>query len=137
MTFPQSVGAVQAEMHENWLAGSARLGRSPQRRPIHVPRVPLGPVYEPDDGVPANMLLRPNWRFLVKLAALRHGVTVEDIHGISRKRNHVAGRAMAIWLVHTHCPHFSIPELGRLFNRDHTTALHAIKKFTGERRRQW
>lgn len=56
------------------------------------------------------------------------GLTVEDILGQSRVRGIVEVRQLAMHTVKQLRPDLSINRIGVLFNRDHTTVLHAIAK---------
>lgn len=57
------------------------------------------------------------------------GVTVEDLKGSHRSRYLVKARHMAMYEVYMQRRDLSYPAIGRWFgNRDHTTALHAVKK---------
>jgi hypothetical protein len=84
---------------------------------------------------PFNFLKRPGPQAIVKLVALKHGVSSREILGHQRYLRIVAARHESMWLIHTHCPWLSIPEIGRVFGRDHTTVLHALSKYTGRRER--
>ena len=60
--------------------------------------------------------------------AQQFGITRADIIGPSRNTKHVAARQLAIWRVKQETP-LSLPAIGRHFGgRDHTTALHSIRK---------
>lgn len=63
---------------------------------------------------------------LIEEVAKRHGLTAFDV--VSRCREHrvVAARYEAIRIVHAARPTMSSPQLGRLFNRDHSTVLYAL-----------
>ena len=57
------------------------------------------------------------------------GVTVEDLKGSHRSRYIVKARHMAMYEVYMQRRDLSYPAIGRWFgHRDHTTALHAVKK---------
>lgn len=56
------------------------------------------------------------------------GTTVQVLKGISRNREIVHARQMAMYRVRKERPDLSLPVIGRAFNRDHTTVLHAIRK---------
>src|SRR5690606_30098070 len=72
------------------------------------------------NGVPLNMLAPPSWKFLRELAALRHGIGTREIMSHNRSRAVVAARYEAMALVYQHSQ-LSLPQVGRLFKRDHTT----------------
>lgn len=74
-----------------------------------------------------NMLAPPSWRFILSLVALKHGVMQRDILGPHRYRELVAARHEALALTYRHTQ-MSMPNVGRYFNRDHTTVLHALNK---------
>lgn len=83
------------------------------------------------DGVwlpaPIDLISYPSWRVLVKFAALKTRVRVDDVLSRNRRKNIVATRYHAMWLVMTHCQRVSLPKIGRLFDRDHTTVIHGIR----------
>jgi len=130
-------GLTEAEQRYRFVCARSRLmgtaPKPPKRVPVqeHVkPRRPLftTPIEEIEDTAetPFNFLKPPGWGGIVKLVALKHGVSVEDMRGPSRvtKISHARQEAMA--LMHGHCG-MSLPEVGRKFDRDHTTVLHAIR----------
>jgi hypothetical protein len=65
---------------------------------------------------------------LLKEVAGRHEVTVGEILGPSRVTKIKDARWEAIILVHAAHPLWSLPKIGRLFNKDHTTILHCLKQ---------
>lgn len=102
-------------------------------RPLQVPsrraaiRAPVAaPKPEPLYGVPVNLICPPNARIIVKLVSLRSGAKVDDIVGPRRDKAIVPVRQQAIRLIHSHCSHLSLPAIGRIFNRDHTTILYQL-----------
>lgn len=56
------------------------------------------------------------------------GVTWADVKSIRRTRQLVEPRQACIKAVYDERKDLSLPRIGRLFNRDHTTILHAIRK---------
>lgn len=115
-------------------AARARLRRGPVS--IAAPRAfrlaiqPKPMEFEPEfeRTVPLDMLKPCSWRFLVALAALRHGQTPKDIVGPIRSKPVTAARHEAVYLVVLHTP-YSIARIGKMFNRDHTTLLNSLAKF--------
>lgn len=79
-------------------------------------------------GAPLNMLKPCSWRFLVALAAARHGVAPEVILSADRITTTVAARSEAMHLVWCHTQK-SLPQVGWHFGRDHSTVLHCLRKF--------
>jgi hypothetical protein len=96
------------------------LDRTRYRSPLVLP--------SPDGAHDRN---KPKYRIadLIAEAAELGGVTVADLKGQSRLWQYVRPRQFAMWRIATCMPHKSLPEIGRqLGGRDHTTALHAIRK---------
>ncbi len=142
MTFPLTA----AEQVRHYADIRARLMGHPRRAvpllAIPAPQIASAPApvafapvedYEPPvvdntpHGAPLNMLAPCSWKFLRDLAALRHGISVREIMSPSRGRPVVAARYEAMALVYQHSQ-LSLPQVGRLFKRDHTTVLHALRK---------
>lgn len=69
-------------------------------------------------------------RAIIAEAALQHGVSVEDIVGQGRSKPLIAARHQAVVEVATRNPAMSMPQIGRLFRRDHTTILAVFRKFS-------
>ncbi|KFB10354.1 Chromosomal replication initiator protein DnaA [Nitratireductor basaltis] len=65
---------------------------------------------------------------IIQRVAEEHGLCIGDLVGRSRCRKLVAVRQKAIREVHQTRPDLSYVQIGRAFNRDHTTVLHAIRK---------
>lgn len=66
-----------------------------------------------------------NW--IIAAIAESHNLTKADIINQDRRRPVVRARHEAIAAVHKAHPNWSYPLLGRIFERDHTTILHALK----------
>ncbi len=75
----------------------------------------------------------PSVAEIIKATAMRHRITVGALLGRGRTRPVVAARHEAITLAHAARPDFSMPALGRIFRRDHTAILHALRKAKGGR----
>lgn len=65
---------------------------------------------------------------IIREVALKHGIAVEALLGQSRNRSMVPIRDEAIAAVHHARQDLSLPQLGRVFHRDHTTILHSLRK---------
>ena len=63
---------------------------------------------------------------LIRAVARRHGVTVREIMGRRALSHLVAARRAAIVAIYDNFPD-SLPQIGRLFGRDHTTILHHVR----------
>ena len=58
--------------------------------------------------------------------AKKYGVSVEDIKGVKRTKDIAFARHIAIYMIRK-LTDMSLPQLGKLFKRDHTTILSSIK----------
>ncbi|MGA7807135.1 helix-turn-helix domain-containing protein [Bradyrhizobium sp.] len=68
----------------------------------------------------------------IQMAVCRHyGVSVGDLLSPSRTAKLAYPRRLAMYLARE-LTHRSWHHIGRLFRRDHTTAIHAIRKVAGE-----
>ena len=72
--------------------------------------------------------LREPVRRIIERVARAHGMLPVQITGDQRAKPFVKARYDAIAEVRRIYPEKSLPWLGRQFNRDHTTILHALRK---------
>jgi chromosomal replication initiation ATPase DnaA len=71
---------------------------------------------------------------IIDLVARMHGVSFAAVMGKSRRRHVVLARFAAICAVKEIRPCMTLPTLGRLFGRDHTSILNALdRRAAGER----
>lgn len=73
--------------------------------------------------------IKPN--VILDIVAQCFMVSVSEITGNDRKEPIVTARHLAIYFIYENCNMFKIA-IGRMFNRDHTSVIHAInnvKKF--------
>lgn len=68
-------------------------------------------------------------RAIILEVAARHGVDPDDLHGPSRLRRICRARWEAMRLLRARG--LSSPMIGRMFNRDHTSVLYALRKLGG------
>lgn len=54
------------------------------------------------------------------------GITTAEMRGKSREKHITVARHYAMWRARD--AGFSYPEIGRFFNRDHSTVMHAIRR---------
>lgn len=73
-------------------------------------------------------------RKVIEAVCDRHEITYTDVMSRSRFADVVAARHEAIVAVATAFPWMSLPKIGRVFGRDHTSILHALDKFGVPRR---
>ncbi|NTS31376.1 hypothetical protein HQ945_08935 [Phyllobacterium sp. BT25] len=71
---------------------------------------------------------KPSGAAIVEFNARKHGLKVDDLKGDRRIRTIVEAKYDAIEDLHRKRPDLSLPEIGRLLNKDHTTVLHALRK---------
>ena len=76
---------------------------------------------------PPDMIkLRPERYGKFEQACMAHGITRHQARSKSRTRDLAHPRQAAmLWLRNN--TNLSLPEIGRLFDRDHTTVLHGIR----------
>jgi chromosomal replication initiation ATPase DnaA len=75
------------------------------------------------DDRPSIFVLRD----IIDLVARMHGARYVDVMGDSREDRIVTARQAAICAVAYKRPDMSLPRLGRLFGRDHTTILYTLR----------
>lgn len=93
-------------------------------------------------GAPKPVIVKPKiyddppsstWKPIVRRIAKYHGVTYEAIVISNSKMHKVAhARQAAMYWVHR-VTGWSMTQVGRRFDRDHTTVLHAIRAHTKRR----
>lgn len=71
--------------------------------------------------------MRP-WQTLLAEIAREHGVTVADITGPSRSLKLIPARFHACFEMR-HRLEMSVTEIGRRVNRDHSTVIHALRRW--------
>jgi len=64
----------------------------------------------------------------LRLVCALWGVVVDDLKGPCRAIEFAAPRQAFMLLCRRHCKHLSLPQVGRILNRDHTTVLHGLRK---------
>ncbi len=75
-------------------------------------------------------------RQIIQQVAAAHGFTTEDVVGGGLKKKLVQARFDAIKAVADGRPDLSLPQIGHIFNRDHTSIIHALKKRGGRKNRE-
>lgn len=71
---------------------------------------------------------KPTMKEIAILVAERHGVTLEDLRGPSRRLRASRPRQEAMALIMAQ-KRYSYPQVGRFFNRDHTTVIHGERAY--------
>lgn len=84
--------------------------------------------HESEPVVEDTIVEKPSARSIAERIAIENGVSFGEVLGPSRNRSIVAVRHAAIRAVVNARPDMSLPQIGRVFNRDHTSILHAMRK---------
>lgn len=74
-------------------------------------------------------------RDIISRVAAAHGYTLAQIIGPRLEKKLVHARFDAVKAVAEGRPDMSLPQIGRVFNRDHTSILHALNKRGGRKNR--
>ena len=69
-------------------------------------------------------------RILEKVAK-KYGVSTEDIRGSKRTKEIAWARHISIYLIRK-LTDMSLPQIGKIFNRDHTTVINSLKTIEKE-----
>lgn len=72
-------------------------------------------------------------RTIIEQVSQKTGIPYAEIIGVTRKRAIAAARMTAMYEVRMRRPDMSLPQIGKVFKRDHTTILHAIRKVEAQR----
>ena len=121
------------EFTAHYKAVRNRLNGIPQKKdPLPKPAVKKKPKLEPKPELvgeekPRLTPLTPA-QIIIREVAGKHGVTTDDIRGVSRKVEFVRARQEAVYEIKKRL-HMSLPLIGKVIgNKDHTTVLHGIRK---------
>ena len=120
----------------------------PQTPAIAVVEVePIAPA-DPAEPTPLEIEAACNFQFrdpfgIGKLArgivideAEKAGIQVADILGSRRHKHITLARHQAIYRICIEIPEWTLPRIGRFFDKDHTTILHAFQKVSGQKNRK-
>lgn len=66
-------------------------------------------------------------REISEAVAARYGLPIEQLKGPDRKRSVAWARQEAFDAIYA-TGRYSLPQIGRYFNRDHTTVLHGVRR---------
>ncbi len=118
--------------YENTMRNARPKGVEPEpRKPRPQParQDPAVAAYRTIDVLEPRM---PAREIISRVGAL-HGYTLAEITGPRLEKKLVQARFDAVKAVADARPDMSLPQIGRIFNRDHTSILHALKKRGGRR----
>lgn len=128
------MGPIEGEFHRRHMERKLRLFPPSQIEECEAPPPPQEPPPEIID-VPNFLPIRSEppritTRYIQHVVAQYYGITVLDIISERRTKNVVCPRQVAMYLAKTLTLR-SLPEIGRRFGgRDHTTALHGVRKIS-------
>ena len=74
-----------------------------------------------------NPGIKPTPEYIVRETAKFYSITPDKIYSLSRSKDTVMPRQMAMYLIRE-LTDLSLPMIGQVFKRDHTTVLHSINK---------
>ena len=74
-----------------------------------------------------NPGLNPTPDMIIREVSRYYSIPVEKLQGSGRSKDMVLPRQVAMYLVRE-MTDYSLPEIGKVFSRDHTTVLHSINK---------
>ena len=89
----------------------------------------IQPDPQPDpEPEPKARVERDFRKRIIADCAEEFGIRVKDILGNSRVNHIVMARRKAAWIFYQRGT-MSYPQIGRLLNKDHSTIIHAVKKY--------
>lgn len=121
-----SARAIQIQRYK---AARARMGITQKPRLVVVSRWSPAPYKNepPVIEVEGNYPSDPTIAETIQIVAADYGAPIEDMLSERRFGRAVEPRQVAMYLARRVTP-FSMPRIGRSFDRDHTTVIHAIRK---------
>lgn len=78
-------------------------------------------------NAPPELFKRPAWRLLAKEICEQHGADFDEVCGDRRYQHLVLIRQEIFYRIRVDLG-MSYPEIGKRFNRDHTTILHGVRR---------
>lgn len=122
-------GQYESAILARYAEARQRLTR-PRPKPVTTVDDPPPATVNSPYGSMVNLCAGPSWKVIVGLVALQYSVSVNDILGQDRRPDVIKARQKSVALCHSHC-NLSLPALGRLFHRDHSTILHSVRRYYG------
>ena len=82
------------------------------------------------NGVSCNGFIQKEVREIIGKVESASGVAYNVMAAKTRERNYVIARQYAIYQIYKQLHHlgYTLTEIGKLFNRDHSTVLHSVKQ---------
>lgn len=66
---------------------------------------------------------------ILAIVSQKYRIGAKTIRGASRKKTAVMARHEAMWMMRVYCG-LSYPQIGIFFGRDHTSVVHAVRKYS-------
>lgn len=129
---PAKTYSSASEMLASYSAAHARLVGTPEKQvrpallPISGGRTMAQVYWDEQAGCPVNMLGDCDPHFIMQYMAAKSGFPVSLMASASMDRTLSKVRQETMYLIRLHVPNASYPFIGRLFNRDHSTAVQSI-----------
>lgn len=93
-------------------------------------RLAVAVVCSPSSDMPAPKPVPfTHTRAILEETATKYGLTVDDLRGPRRHHNVSWARQEAFYRLHAERKNLTLPMIGRLLNKDHTTALYGIRRY--------
>lgn len=119
---------VRARMRATIAAAQVRLAPPPPPpEPEPEPQAPVEPAPppKPPPAVPSRVMTKP--QRVMRLVSQHLQISPDDMCSIDRTAPVVLARSTAMYLLRKLSPQQSLPWIGKIFGRDHTTVLHALE----------
>jgi hypothetical protein len=86
-------------------------------------------IIEGEEAPEALKQMKPVAMIVVEVLQHFHGLTLEHMKGVTRKKMYILPRHIAMWEIKQQRPDMSFPAIGRWFGgRDHSSVCHAVSK---------
>ena len=86
-----------------------------------------------DDAPEITEEKRPVSAIISEVLDLFPDVTWAEVSGVRREKRLIRPRQLCMYELSRQRPDLSLPRLGRIFNRDHTTVLYSVQKIRAEK----
>jgi len=114
------------------MQGAARRAKEREQGALAImepPKPECAPTQAPvANNVVPLVIPRTDAQQIIADVAHKHGLTYADLLSKSRSRRLIPARFDAIAAVKIAKPHLSLPQIGKLFNRDFSTIAHALRQ---------
>lgn len=117
---------TEAQLRAHYSAVRERLNRPPKPKALPPPPVPeIVPSLE--DEIARRTTSKERVRHMIGVVCWWFHITKDEFHADRRSPLYVFPHWVAIYLT-SRMTHWSLYEIGRKFNRDHTSVIHSIRQ---------